>query len=178
MYHSYATATAHDALIRAALRAIATDHYDVASTHADAESEYASEKLAHAARALVRAVDSLPESDQPIGWGGTPEPAPFAEAMSEEPVPFEAADDAAGLPPHRVRIYTHKPAHAPEFWTMHPADCNALPYGEKCWFDELVDVERDELVPWRGWPDAGFYLATPPADGETGIRFEPTEGDD
>lgn len=75
MYHSYASATAHDALIRVALRVVAVDHYDVASSHADADSEHASEKLALAARALVRAVDALPEADQPIGW-----PAPTADA--------------------------------------------------------------------------------------------------
>lgn len=76
MHPSYESAVAHDALVRAALRVITADHYgDDASPYADADSEHASEKLALAARALVRAVDALPEADQPIGW-----PAPTAEA--------------------------------------------------------------------------------------------------
>lgn len=179
MYHSYAAAVAHDALVRAALRVVAADHYgDEASPYADADATVAREKLALAARALVRAVDALPESDQPIGWAEEPKPVSFAKAVPAELVPVEdpSADD--GLPPHRVRIYSHKPAHAPEFWTNHPADCDALRYGEKCWLDELVSAERDLLAPWREWPDTGFYLATPPAEGETGIRFEPTEVED
>lgn len=59
----------YDALIRASLRVIAADHYaNDADPHADAESEYAGELLALAARNLVRAVDALPEDQQPIGW--------------------------------------------------------------------------------------------------------------
>lgn len=59
----------HDALMRAALRSLAADHYEVESDpHADAESEYAAEQLALAARELVRAVDQLPDEQQPIGW--------------------------------------------------------------------------------------------------------------
>lgn len=175
MYPSYEAAVAHDALVRAALRSIAADHYgDEASPHADADATVAGEKLAHAARALVRAVDALPDEDQPIGWGESSAPVPFEETTSEEPVPAEDA----GLSPHRVRIYSHKPAHAPEFWTNHPADCDALRYGEKCWLDELVSAERDMLVPWRGWPDTGFYFATPPAEGESSIRFESNNWED
>ena len=61
----------HDDLIRAALRSIHADHYAAdADPHADAESEYAGEKLALAARAFATAVDRLPESEWPIGWGG------------------------------------------------------------------------------------------------------------
>lgn len=76
MYPSYESAVAHDALVRAALRSVAADHYgDETSPHADADATVAGEKLAHAARALVRAVDALPEADQPIGW-----PAPTADA--------------------------------------------------------------------------------------------------
>lgn len=76
MYPSYESAVAHDNLIRTALRAIATDHYgDDASPYADADSEHASEKLALAARALVRAVDALPEDQQPIGWAEPAVPA-------------------------------------------------------------------------------------------------------
>ena len=175
---SYEHAAARDELILAAMRVIAADHYArEEDPHADAESEYAGEKLALAARDLVRAVDALPESDQPIGWGKQSEPVSHVEAMSTEPVPIEGqqADDDAGLVAHRVRIYSHKPAHAPEYWVNHPADCDALPYGEECWFDDLVAAERDLLAPWQGWPDAGFYLATAPAEGEIDIRFEPTE---
>lgn len=69
----------HDRLIRAALRSLAADNYpNENDPHADAESEYASEQLALAARELARAVDQLPEEQQPIGWDKATEPKPAA----------------------------------------------------------------------------------------------------
>lgn len=89
---------------------------------------------------------------------------------------WSVADDAEpAAAPHRVRIHAHKPGHIPDFAPLHPADCDALRYGERCWFDELVAGERDRLVGWTDWPDAGLYLATATGEGETWIRFEQIE---
>jgi predicted HAD superfamily Cof-like phosphohydrolase len=83
------------------------------------------------------------------------------------------------LAPHRVRIYGHKPWHSPEFWPSHHADCDALPYGESCWFDALVELARDALRDgFADWPDTGLYVATAPAEGESAIRFTTIEEED
>jgi len=59
----------HEDVIKAALRVIASTHYQRADDpHADAEQEYAEEQLALAARALARAVDRRDPDRQPIGW--------------------------------------------------------------------------------------------------------------
>ena len=62
----------HQNVIKAALRVIASTHYQRADDpHADAEQEYAEEQLALAARVLTEAVNARPTSDQPVGWGKT-----------------------------------------------------------------------------------------------------------
>ena len=87
--------------------------------------------------------------------------------------PSAPVDPAAA---HRVRIFAHKPWHAPEYDITHPAACDALPYGERCWLDELVRQYDDEMFdPRNDWPDKGRYVATAPAEGESAIRFEPIE---
>ncbi|GHJ34281.1 hypothetical protein TPA0910_87140 [Streptomyces hygroscopicus subsp. sporocinereus] len=56
-------------LVSAVLRQIHSTHYaDESSPHWDAEREYSAEQVALAARALTRAVDAMPENEQPIGW--------------------------------------------------------------------------------------------------------------
>ncbi|MFD8626661.1 hypothetical protein ACFV4E_22720 [Streptomyces hygroscopicus] len=56
-------------LVSAVLRLIHATHYaDESSPHWDAEREYSAEQVALAARALTRAVDAMPENEQPIGW--------------------------------------------------------------------------------------------------------------
>lgn len=53
----------------AALQSIHAQHYfRDEDPHADAAAEHAMEQLCLAARELVRAVDAMPECDQPIGW--------------------------------------------------------------------------------------------------------------
>lgn len=87
MAASYEQSAAHNAVVRAALRCVAAEFYaDDANPHADAEAEHAGELLALAARELVRAVDALPESEQPIGWQEQPE------------MRLAPTDDAADLP--------------------------------------------------------------------------------
>lgn len=63
----------HEDVMKAALRVIASTHYQRADDpHADAEQEYAEEQLALAARALARAVDRKEPDEQPIGWVEAP----------------------------------------------------------------------------------------------------------
>jgi len=61
---------ATEAVLGAALRAVHSTYY--ASTddwaHARDQAEYDVEQLALAARKLVRAVDALPDTEQPVGW--------------------------------------------------------------------------------------------------------------
>ncbi len=62
--------SARENLLRTALRVMTAERDDPHADHDD-EVRYAGEQLALAARELVRAVDAMPEDDQPVGWDDT-----------------------------------------------------------------------------------------------------------